>query len=360
MRWDSETDLNYQAKELRNIVAGAALLGAGGGGSPVQGNAVVSQIIDARKKIEVVDSRKVPDDALVAVVAGMGAPSASKRGWRNEHLPAIEMFNKNYSRKIDYLLPFEIGAGNSAVPLHGAAFTDTPVVDGDGAGRAVPELQLTTFDIYGVPISPMSVASADGEGGMIFAKTALAGEKISRAMTQVFGNNSGIVLYPMMGSTLKKVVSPDTYALCEKAGSIINRLKPSGEKISEKLQQELGMTELGRGVVAKKVTETRGGFDYGHSDVKGKKDTLRVLFKNENIIALKNGNIITMFPDLICWLSEDGDSLTNTDMEEGRRVIILGLAAHNQMRTEKAQRAFKPLYVEQGRNEDYQPLERLI
>ena len=351
--------MDYRAKELRNIVSGAALLGAGGGGSPVQGNGIVNQIIEANKRIEALDPRKVPNDATVVVLAAMGAPSASKTGYRNEHLPALEMFMKNYPDKVDYIVPFEIGAGNSAVPLHASAFMDIPVIDGDGAGRAVPELQLTTFEVYGVPISPMSVASADGEGGMVVAKTAESAERISRAMTQVFGNIAGIALYPMKGSTLKKFVIPDTYTLCEKAGGIITRLKPSGDEISERLQKELGMVELGKGLVTKKVTETRGGFDFGFVEVEGKKDSLKVLFKNENIIAMRNGRVIAMIPDLVCWLSKDGDSMTNADVEKGREVIALGLGAHKLMRTAKVIEAFRHLYVEQGQRIQYKPIEKL-
>jgi len=349
----------YGDRQLKNVVAGAAFLGAGGGGSPVQGNRLIDEVIEAGKKVEVRPPNEVPDDGLVASVYGMGAPSASKLGYRNEHLRAHEMFNEHYSKKIEFIVPFEIGAGNSAGSLHSGAFIGVPVVDGDGAGRAVPELQLTTFGIYGVPISPMSIAGASGEGGMLYVKTAETAESIGRAITHVFGDSVGCVSYPMDGSTLKKVVIPKTLSLCEKTGGIIHRLKPSGDAISNELQKKMGMVELGRGLVTKKETTAREGFDYGHVEVEGKKDTLKVLFKNENIIALRNKKIVAMMPDLVCWISDHGDPLTNADVQKGQRVIVLGSAANKLLRTPKAIDAFSHLYAELGRNEPFRPIEKL-
>jgi hypothetical protein len=348
----------YGEKQLTNIVAGAALLGAGGGGSVAHGKKIAKEIIESNKKVEVVDPRSISDDAVTAMVAMIGAPSVMIAGTGNEHLRALEMFNANYKQKLDYIVPGEVGAGNSLVPLHASAFSGIPAVNGDSAGRAVPELQDSSFNIYGVPISPMSLASAEGEGGMIFVNSAESAESICRAMTTVFGNIAGFVSFPMKGSKLKEVIIPDTYTMCERVGEIISRLKPSGERISEKLQKEFGMVELGRGLVTKRTTEVTTGFDRGVAEVEGKDTSLTVLFKNENIIAMRKGKIVAMIPDLVCWLSEDGDSLSNAEVEKGRRVIVLGLTAHKVMRTKKALAVFRHLYAEQGHDVDYRPLQK--
>ena len=266
-----EADVKFKEEQLKNAVAGAAFLGAGGGGSPLQGNKLVGEIIEAGKTVEVRPPDEVPDDGFVASVYGMGAPSASRLGYRNEHLRAHEMFNRYNPKKIEFVVPFEIGAGNTAVPLHSGAFMEVPVVDGDPAGRAVPELQLTTFHIYGVPISPMSIAGASGEGGMLYLRTAESAETIGRSIAHFYGDMAGCVSYPMDGATLKKFVITGTLSLAERTGGIMRRLQPSGDAISERLQKEMGMVELGRGLVTKKVTEARGGFDYGYFEVKGKR-----------------------------------------------------------------------------------------
>jgi DUF917 family protein len=41
-------------------------------------------------------------------------------------------------------------------PLALSAISGIPVVDADGIGRAVPQLEMTTFSIYGVRATPES------------------------------------------------------------------------------------------------------------------------------------------------------------------------------------------------------------
>ena len=69
--------MKFKERQLKNTVTGAGFLGAGGGGSPLQGNKLVDEIIKDEKTVEVVSPAEIPDDAFVASVYGMGAPSAS-------------------------------------------------------------------------------------------------------------------------------------------------------------------------------------------------------------------------------------------------------------------------------------------
>lgn len=98
---------------------------------------------------------------------------AAKYGWRNEHLLAFDLLEKYLGSSVDHVIPIEIGAGNFAILLHTAAFRGKSIIDGDGAGRAIPELKLTTFDIYGVPILPMSITNWEGNGAILFVKNSL-------------------------------------------------------------------------------------------------------------------------------------------------------------------------------------------
>ena len=84
-----------------------------------------------------------------------------------------------------------------------------------------------------------------------------------------------------------------------------------------------------------------------------------MLFKNENIIALRNGKVAAMMPDLVCWMTDKGDPLTNADIRKGQRLIALGRPADKLVRTPKALLAFKHLYPEQGRKESFKPIEKL-
>ena len=53
-------------------------------------------------------------------------------------------------------------APNSIEPIIAAAMAGLPVVDGDGMGRAFPEVQMTTYMIYGADVSPAAIADEKG------------------------------------------------------------------------------------------------------------------------------------------------------------------------------------------------------
>jgi len=346
---------------LNDLIYGAALLGAGGGGSIIQGLKIIREVIDNNKEVFLADPSEVRDDEFVVVSAGMGSPLAAKYGWRNEHLPAFDLLEKFLSKRISYVVPIEIGAGNVAVPVHAAAFRNRILIDGDGAGRAIPELELTTFDIYGVPISPMSISDWEGNGAILFAKDAMTAEKISRHITVAFEGVAGIALYLMNGRTAREVIIPGTLTLSARIGSILRVYSKKEISPVDVLRKELGAYILGSGKVINKTMKTVGGFDIGLVEVaEDRGSRLRVHLKNENIIAEKDGKILAMAPDLICWLSHDNMPLTNTDIDVGMSVWVIGFKAHEKLRSEKALRAFEHLYVDVGFKVKYVPIEELV
>src|SRR5258707_13737496 len=60
----------------------------------------------------------------------------------------------------------EIGGLQCMFPLMLAAQTGLPLLDGDGMGRAFPELQMSTFSIYGTTPGLPTVLSSDR--GLLF------------------------------------------------------------------------------------------------------------------------------------------------------------------------------------------------
>lgn len=351
--------LTYQ--DMVDIIHGAALLGAGGGGSIAQGLKIIKEIVDSGKSVKLVELSEINDEELAVVSAGMGSPLAAKYGWRNENLPAFDILEKYLNKKVDYVVPIEIGAGNVAVPLHTAAFRNVFLVDGDGAGRAIPELELTTFNIYGVPISPMSISDWEGNGAILFAKDAMTAEKIARSITVSFDGIAGITLYLMDGKTAKDVIIPGTIAVSQRIGNIIRVSKEKNIDPTKILYEELNAYLLGSGEVTNKTMKTIGGFDIGTIEVtekNGKK--IKVHLKNENILAEKEGKILAMAPDLICWLSHDYVPLTNADIDTGMKVWVFGFKAHEKLRTNEALKVFEHLYREVGYEARYMPIEKLI
>jgi len=74
-------------QEIEDIIVGATLLGAGGGGSPKTGLLLLKDI----SEVTLFDLEEIPDDSHIAVVAGMGSPVVLSRiGWKGEEITALE------------------------------------------------------------------------------------------------------------------------------------------------------------------------------------------------------------------------------------------------------------------------------
>ena len=152
------------AEDLEDIAVGGAILGTGGGGDPYVGKLMAQQAIKQHGAVKLVDVDELPDDALVVPVCMMGAPTVmtEKLPQGDELMNAFRQLEQLLGRKIDAVLCGEAGGINSTTPFVVAAASGLPLVDGDGMGRAYPELQMVTFTMHGVSATPMVLCDDKG------------------------------------------------------------------------------------------------------------------------------------------------------------------------------------------------------
>jgi hypothetical protein len=344
-------------RELKDIIQGATLLGSGGGGSAENGMQLADSLLKITEEVKLVESKEVPDYSNVCVVAGMGAPEVLlKRGWENEDVPAFKLLEQVVGKKMDYVTAIETGGFNSITPLHAAAAMGIPAVDGDGVGRAIPQLEMTMFSVHNLPIAPLTVADPYGNSAVLYPINPTMAEKMARGITVEFGMKAGLACHPMAGWQMKKAVIPETYTIAEKVGGAIRETREVGDDPVKAVVDVTGGYEITRGVVKKKEVETRGGFDYGKVYV----GDVRVDYKNENMIAWRGDKPVVISPDLICWITTDGKPLTNADIKEGLEVAVIGIKAHERWRTPEGLAVFKPVLQELGYKEKYIPVEELL
>src|SRR6185437_5667153 len=131
------------AADLDDIAVGGAILGTGGGGDPYIGKLMAQRAIQKHGAVRMIDLKDVDDDALVVPCAMMGAPTVmvEKIPEGGEILVAFRKLQAFLGRKIGAILCAEAGGLNSTIPFAIGAMTGLPVIDGDGMGRAYPELQ---------------------------------------------------------------------------------------------------------------------------------------------------------------------------------------------------------------------------
>jgi len=356
--------------DLENLAVGAAILGTGGGGDPFIGMVMAQQAIEEEGPVTLMDSEELDDEALVLPTAMMGAPTVmvEKVPEGMEAVRALRAEERRLGRKADATSPIECGGVNSQIPFVAAARTRLPVVDGDGMGRAFPELQMETFHVYGVPGTPAVVADERGAVVTIETEDNFQLEWIARGVTIRMGGHAMLVDYPMSGAEFKRTAVRGTISMGIRIGEAVAGARKTGVRPVEAVCAATRDTIYGRGVVLfeGKVVDverrTREGFAVGRALLQGlgayEGSQLEVRFQNENLVAIRDGEPLASVPDLISLLdSERATAVTTERLRYGQRVTAIGIPTPEIMRSEEALQVWGPAAF--GYEDlDFVPLER--
>ena len=141
------------------------MLGTGGGGDPHIGALLATQALTTHGAVEVVSVDEVPADARVVMVAMMGAPTVmvEKLPSVDEVVTAVRALEPFLDGPITHIACAEVGGVNSTIPIVAAAALGLPLVDGDGMGRAFPELQMVLPTLAGVAATPHGLRRRQGQ-----------------------------------------------------------------------------------------------------------------------------------------------------------------------------------------------------
>nr|VFJ70721.1 MAG: hypothetical protein BECKFW1821B_GA0114236_11962 [Candidatus Kentron sp. FW] len=366
---------NIVKSDLTYIAEGAAFLGTGGGGDPYLGRLLVERIIERHGSPRVIGPDEIEDDWHIFTSGMMGAPSVMI-----EKLPGIEeadlavrALERYLGVSADAILPAEMGGMNSMFPLAVAASRGLPVIDADSMGRAFPELQMATFNVFGVNASPMTMANEHGEIIIYDVKDSERTERFARQQIIQLGGSAAISCYPMSGATARRVCVPHTLSLAFGIGKALHEGRRDGDALSALLNYLRG-TEYYRecGILSKgKITDlervTRDGWTVGTCRVEGFDDSdngsrngnLELTFQNENLLARLDGQVVAIVPDLICVVDlETVTPITTEHLKYGQRVAVIATSAAPIMRTPEALDVFGPACF--GLEEEYVPVEKCL
>ncbi|MEA1961028.1 MAG: DUF917 domain-containing protein [Bacillota bacterium] len=353
--------LDVQA--IEDIASGAALLGAGGGGDPYIGKLMAMQAVKKYGDVMLMDPDEVPDDALVVPTAMMGAPTVlvEKVANGSEFKRAFENLERYYGKKIFATMPIEAGGVNSMIPLAVAAQMGVPILDADGMGRAFPELQMVTFHLNGVKSTPMAITDEKGNVAILETINNNWSENIARAMTVAQGGSVMISIYPMTGKQLKECAIKGIMSYSQEIGRAIRESNQYDIPPIKQLMDKIDGFELFKGKIVDVLRETKKGFNFGTVKFDGveeyRGETCEVNFQNENLVAIKDGQVLVTTPDLVCMADlENVTPITTDGLKYGRRVLVIGLKCDDQWRTEKGIETVGPRYF--GYDLDYIPIEQ--
>lgn len=194
---------SYGLTDFGYVAAGAAVLASGGGGSYQDAVDVLDELAGSGWTGSV-PVQAYDGETACAVLAMMGSPDAATSltldNIQRSYINTLDVFSATVGAPA-CLIPVEIGPINSIVPLLAAAEYGWWVVDGDGAGRAVPELPQTTYaGSENLATAPCALANdadvaALVEDAIINAPTAARVETLAGGIVSAFGSFSGIALW---------------------------------------------------------------------------------------------------------------------------------------------------------------------
>ena len=327
------------------LALGAGILGTGGGGNTYLGRLRLEhQLRQNGHPCPVLRAEELPDDALVAGVGMMGAPTVDieKMPTGDEVARTVRALAAHMKQDFDALIISEIGGSNAMEPIVSALQLGLPVLDGDGMGRAFPELQMDTFSIGGIPPSPMALGDCHGNIA-IFDQLASPeqAELWARNLTVEMGGSAALVMSIMSGAQLKATLVRGTLGFALRMGRAV--LDARKHKLDSPAAIIAGLGNgrvLFEGKIVDVARRTVQGFARGKARLQAFDDAQRILeivFQNENLVAWSGAEVLCSVPDLISIVAlEDGTPLGTELLRYGLRVAVIAMPAVRELKTPAA------------------------
>jgi DUF917 family protein len=366
--------------QVEDLARGTTFFGTGGGGEPTQGVKALLSELEQGKEISLIDVQELNDMDLVACPFLMGsiAPMTKEKmkemeffglfkktyDYKTMMARAVEELSNYTGKEIKAIVPIELGGANTAAAIAAASSLNLKIIDGDFAGRAIPEIPQTTPFLSGKTLCPIS--SVDEYGNICIIKNAinvLVAERIGKYLSAASFGVAAQCGFLMSGKDAKETVISKTVSECLEVGKFIRESRESGQNVLNLLVQKVNGWLLFKGIVVAKQTEDKDGYYWGVHTINGLDEfsgqTFKIWFKNENHISWKNDKPFVTSPDLIIVVEMNtGEPITNTNLKVNDHVGVIGIKAKEIFRTQKGLDILGPKHF--GFDYSYKPIETLV
>lgn len=321
--------------DMELIVNGASFLASGGGGGVASALAVIDNVMTYSQEVNVVEVSEVADSAELLVVCGVGAPDAPNLNFQKSPGYALQGLQSMTKESFGYILPIEVGAMNSMIPLLACAQYGLPIVDGDGAGRSVPQMSMCSYALSGITTENTLVVSEEDDQFPLHPKNATDMESQVRNIVSTKLQDAGTVAtWPLSGAQLNTagVFVPGSFSLAKQLGVAMATSEPlSSVQNIIAGYYSANQIIMQTGTVVAATNKVQDGFDVGTITVQdGNGMEVKLYFVNESLLATidMNGNpaAFILGPDMICSMGVTGAPMTNSEIcaqfEKGETVQI--------------------------------------
>ncbi|MFC3152055.1 DUF917 domain-containing protein [Litoribrevibacter euphylliae] len=328
---------SYTESDLKLVVNGASFLASGGGGSVAAANNVVKNIIGFASSVDVITVDELDDSDNLMMICGVGAPDAKNMNFEDSPGYAFDLLQAMTGHKYHGIFPIEVGAMNSVIPMLACAQRGMPIVDGDGAGRSVPQMDMCTYAEKNFTCSNTIVVSEERKSFPLHPQNAQQLESQVRNVVSTELHDIGTTgTWTVTGADMKQpgAIVAGSLSLAREIGVAMASDQPLNN-----VSMLLNDFYPSSSVLAKKATvidctnTVQDGFDVGSINLQDADDanrTIKIFFVNESLLAAvyEQGELssVMMGPDMICCMGVDGQPMTNSeianDYEQGKDVSI--------------------------------------
>ena len=356
--------------ELEDAIKGSSYLGCGGGGKLSTARELIAEDLAAGLEFRLLPVSELADDDRVGCPYGLGstAPITEEMEAKLEASPnrieavsqaAFQHLEEQLGTAFAGVIMGEIGPLSLAEGLSTAARLGRAALDADTVGRAVPEINQHSVKVAGVSLVPASAATQFGDKLVLHeVGDPTRAEDVFRAIS-VASRVIGVTDSPLTGAIAKRpgVLVQDSVSLAMRIGAAartggIDAARDAGE----------GWT-LFEGVVRDWEWGDADGFLVGKVYLDGADgfagQTMELDYKNEFLVARRDGEVVATCPDLITLIDQaTADGINAPDFARGQAVTVLGYKSDPIWRTEAGLDVFSPRYF--GYDIDYIPIEDRI
>jgi DUF917 family protein len=362
--------------DLEDIVRGCSYLSCGGGGTLRAALKIVRRDLRDGLEFRLLSVEDLADDEYTATpyTLGSSAPPSEEMAKRFEGLPRLKempvavsfrLLEQHLGKTFAAVTVGELGPESAAESLSVAAQVGVPALDADTVGRATPEVDQYSLLAAGVPTVPAAAVSPFGDE-IILTKAARFDreEQILRAVSVVSMNYVGVTDGALPGQVAKRpgVLVTGSISRAGRIGAVYRFARKKGEDPIRAILAEGQGYRLFEGQIEEADWRDEGGFLLGELTIAGTgqfgKSRYRIAFKNEHLIAWRDGEVDVLPPDLISLIdSPSGEAIANPEFERGMKVVVGGFRAPDLWRTPKGLDLFGPRHF--GYEHDYVPIEDL-
>jgi DUF917 family protein len=322
------------AEDVALVARGARVLGSGGGGNLYLGQLLAVNAVRGGRSIAVIPPENLDDDAFVIAVAQIGTTTVfAERLARGGDIDrAFTTMERYAGKRATAVMCYEIGGVNSMLPLVVAAQRGLPVVDADLMGRAFPEFQMTTLDIYGAPSSPIALCDDRGNVTIVAATEDMFWtERLARALTLAMGGLAYVARPVLHAVDIKRMAVSGSYSRAHAIGKALQRASDNGASVEVALIAQGGRTVL-RGRIIGIERHVLGQVGRGSVAVQDLTDAVAgpssIEFQNEYLMVRRDAKTVATTPDALCVIDEETGAVVDIEtLHAGLHVVVIAFPA---------------------------------